>query len=159
MDRLVDFAEEGNKLDTHADVPQRIRDVICTRTEEAEARRLRKRKASDSLPVTVRVLCHGHRDGALAECSGEGQSVELDITVPKDQAPVQYSHWLSARVDNQRWRDAYTLAGKVAVNKGYDLRWLFTHQKLGRDMLIENGVLEGIAATFVSEILDWTRDS
>ncbi|KAK8048247.1 hypothetical protein PG994_009977 [Apiospora phragmitis] len=151
MDRLVDYAEEGHTLETHADVPQGIRDVICTRTDEAEARRLRKRKASDPLPVTVRVLCHGHRDNGPADCSGESHSAQLDITVPKDQAPVRYSDWLSAKVDNQRWRDAYKLAGEVAVDKGYDLRWLFTHQKLGRDMLVENGVLEGIAATFVQK--------
>ncbi|KAK7928431.1 hypothetical protein PG985_005429 [Apiospora marii] len=159
MDRLVDYAEEGNKLDTHADVPQRIRDVICTRTDEAEARRLRKRKASDPLPVTVRVLCHGHRDDASAEWPGEGQWVQLDIPLPEDEAPIEYSRWLSAKVTNQRWRDASRLAGDVVVDKGYDLDWLFTHQKAGKDMLIENGVLEGVAARFVSWVPKWVDDA
>ncbi|KAI1315582.1 hypothetical protein F5Y16DRAFT_202129 [Xylariaceae sp. FL0255] len=161
MERLVDFAEEGHKLETHADVPQEIREVIFARKEEEETRRLRKRKASEPLPVNIRVFCHERRDEASPDSTpeSENQAVQIDFPVPEDKAPVQYSEWLSARITNQAWQDASRLAGQVAVDKGYDLHWLFSHQKAGKEMLIENGVLEGVAARFVSWVQRWADDT
>lgn len=60
-----------------------------------------------------------------------------------------------AKVSNQKWREAYQLAGEVTVDKGYDLYWLYIHQTAGKDMLITNGVLEGVAARFVSWVSNW----
>ena len=50
------------------------------------------------------------------------------------------------------------LAGEVTVDKGYDLHWLHANQKAGKDMLIVNEVLEGVAARFVSWISRWVED-
>ncbi|KAI0810008.1 hypothetical protein GGR55DRAFT_695806 [Xylaria sp. FL0064] len=149
MDKLVDFAEEGHQLDTHADVPHQIREVIL------------QRKASEPLPVNVRVFCHGRSDDALAECSSESenQPVQLEFPVPEDEAPVLYSHWLTSRITNRRWQEASRLAGEVAVDRGYDLHWLFAHQKAGKEMLVQNGVLEGVAARFVSWISKWVDEA
>jgi hypothetical protein len=91
MDRLVDRAEQGYRMDTHADVPEEIRELIRTREDEEEARRKRKRKASDLLPITVRVFCHGHCDDGSVDCSGESQPIQLSFPVPEDEAPIVYS--------------------------------------------------------------------
>ncbi len=64
MDQLVNYAEEGNELNTHADVPERIRKLIYRHKDDEEARRLRKRKVSDSLPITVCFCCHGHHNAS-----------------------------------------------------------------------------------------------
>jgi hypothetical protein len=71
------------------------------------------------------------------------------------KAPIVYSRWLSAGVTNQKWREATRLEGEVTVDKGYDLRWLYNNQKAGIDMLIASGVLEGVAARFVSRVWKW----
>ncbi|KAK6062382.1 hypothetical protein SCUP234_07290 [Seiridium cupressi] len=97
MDRLVDCAEQGHKLETHADVPEGIREVIYIRKDEEKARRLRKRKASDPLPVTVRISCRGHSDDASADSAGESQLLQLDFPLPEDKAPVHYSRGLAPR--------------------------------------------------------------
>jgi hypothetical protein len=82
MNRLVDYAEEGHELRTHADMTEGTRELIHTRENE-ESRRKRKQKtsASDPLPVTVRVFCHGHRDDTLASGCGESQQVQLNCSL------------------------------------------------------------------------------
>lgn len=75
--------------------------------------------------------------------------------MPKDEAPKLYSDWLSAKVTNKNWQEASQLAGKVAVDKGFDLQWLYNHQRAGQEMLVASGVLEGVAARFVSWIPKW----
>ena len=154
MDRIVDYAEEGHRLETHDDIPNGIRDLIHTRVNEEEERRRRKQKDPEALPITLRVLCQGHRDD-ISDCWNETPSSLPHFPVPEDEAPKLYSDWLMAKVSNPEWRAASQLAGQVTVAKGYDLHWLYTHQKAGRDMLITNGVLEGVAARFVSWIYKW----
>lgn len=157
MDRLVDRAEQGYRMDTHDDVPEDIRELIRTRENEEEARRKRKRKASDQLPVNIRVFCHGHRDDGSVDYTSDSQR-ELNFSVPDDEAPIVYSDWLCAKITNEKWRTASQLANEVTVNKGYDLHWLYANQRAGKDMLIANGVLEGVAARFVSWISRWADD-
>ncbi|OZJ01708.1 hypothetical protein BZG36_05649 [Bifiguratus adelaidae] len=162
MDQLVDYAEEGNKLETHDDVPERIRELIHTRGEE-DMMRKRKRRASESLPVTLRLCCHGHHNDASADCpdrpKGKAQSmtrggrpVRLKFPMPKDEAPKLYSDWLCAQVTNQAWRASYRLASKVTIDKGYDL------QRVDAEMLIANGVLPGIAIQYASRVEEWLDD-
>ncbi|KAK9774270.1 hypothetical protein SCAR479_09134 [Seiridium cardinale] len=105
MERLVDYAEEDYKLETHTDVPEGI------------------------------------------HSAGESQLLQLDSPVLQDKAPIHYSRWLSAKVTNHNRQEVSQLAGQVTVDEGYDLHWLFTHRKAGKDMLIENGVMEGVAAS------------
>lgn len=44
MDQLVDYAEEGNKLETHDDIPERIRELICTCEDESRSAKATKLK-------------------------------------------------------------------------------------------------------------------
>lgn len=165
MDQLVNYAEEGNELNTHADVPIRIRERVFTRRDEEEARRDRKRKASNSLPITVRVCCHGHHSDPAegsdcAEVRGltRGALIRRKFPMPRDEAPNQYKDWLCESVTNETWLASYRLASKVTIEKGYDLWWLYTEQKAGAEVLVANGVLEGIATQFVSMIKEWLDD-
>lgn len=63
LSKLVDYAEEGNILQTHNDVPEPIRQQIYIREEERSERKHRKRKRSDSLPpINISVSCPGYHD-------------------------------------------------------------------------------------------------
>ncbi|KAI1325823.1 hypothetical protein F5Y16DRAFT_411218 [Xylariaceae sp. FL0255] len=127
IERLVDFAEKGHKLETHTDVLQGIREMIFIRKEEEEVYRLRKRKASEPLPINIRVFCHKRRDEASPNSipKSENQSVQIDFPVSKDKAPV-------------------------TIAKRYNLHWLSSYQKAGKKILVKNRVLEGMAARFVN---------
>jgi hypothetical protein len=54
MDRFVDYAEEGNKLEIYADMPEHIRELIHAREDEEEVRKHRKRKISDIVRYQIK---------------------------------------------------------------------------------------------------------
>jgi hypothetical protein len=150
MDQLVDYAEEGRKLDTHDDVPEGIREAIRARKDEQEARKRRKRKATDPLPITVRLCCHGHHDDRsddsdCPEMRGLTRGARLKFPMPIDEAPYRYSDWLCNSVTNDAWLASFRLASSVTIDKGYDLQWLYDRQTAGAEILVKGGVLECIA--------------
>ncbi|KAH7118707.1 hypothetical protein B0J13DRAFT_197512, partial [Dactylonectria estremocensis] len=106
LTKLVQYAEEGNQLDTHQDVPPRILDLIYAKERES-AERKRKRKTSDSegerlikiinvLPGPyTQALIEGYL-GSSSETSDVAQtkrSDDLRIPKPRDKAPGAYCQW------------------------------------------------------------------
>ncbi len=162
MERLVDFAEEGNELEKHDDVPERIRDVIYKHDEEEVARKQQKRKATDSLPSTIHICCHGHQEGSCTDSTVRPQkaarlagTVMLKFPMPVDEAPKSYCDWLCNQVTNQSWQAAYRAACQIALDKGYHLGRMYEAQAADAKMLVSCGVLQGIAIQFVSRIKEW----
>lgn len=162
MEKLVDFAEEGNKLETHDDVPERIREIIYRHKEEEIARRQLKRKASDPLPTTIHICCPGHQDRGCANSAGNPQKAVcragpamLKFPMPMDEAPKSYCDWLCSQVTNSAWQAAYRLASQITVDKGYHLGRMYEAQAVDAKMLVTYGVLPGIALQFVSRVKDW----
>lgn len=164
MNKLVDYAEEGDTLAHHDDVPEAIREPIYRHEEEEATRRQRKRKASDASQGAVRVCC-GHHTGSADgpgrlrdETQGPGRRVDqakLNFPMAVDEASEAYCDWLCAQVTKQTWQEAYRLACKVTVDKGYDLQRLHTSQSVDAKMLVAHGVLPGIALQYVSRIKEW----
>ena len=162
MGKVVDFAEEGNKLENHNDLPQRIREIIYKHDEEETARKQLKRKASDQGSSTLRICCHGHQDDACGDSTPNPHKgprrqgpEKLLFPMPMDEAPVIYRDWLCSKVTNEMWRKAYKLACKVNLEKGYHLGRMHEAQLVDAKMLAANGVLQGIALQFVSRVKEW----
>ncbi|KAL7925297.1 hypothetical protein ACQKWADRAFT_283585 [Trichoderma austrokoningii] len=162
MEKLVDFAEEGNKLETHDDVPERIREMIYRHKEEEETRRQLKRKAPDPLPTTIHICCPGHQDRGSADSAGNPQKAVcragpagLKFPMPMDEAPKSYSDWLCSQVTNSAWQAAYRLASQITLDKGYHLGRMYEAQAVDAKMLVTCGVLPGIALQFVSRVKEW----
>jgi hypothetical protein len=100
LTKLVDYAEEGNGLRTHGDVPPWIRELIYAKEQQDSERRKRKRQASvsDTLPtihITNVMPARCNKDSA--GCSGastlESQedpcpwhTLKLDIPRPIDKS-------------------------------------------------------------------------
>jgi len=161
MDKLVDYAEEGHQLTRHDDVPDGIRELIYRHDEEETVRRTRKRKASDTSPVTIRLCCQGRHDDSSAHGSDGakgGRQIKLKFPMQKDEAANPYCDWLCAQVSNPAWQQGYRLACKVSLEQGYDLERLYLAQDVETKMLIANGVKRGIAIQFVSKVPDWLDD-
>lgn len=130
MDELVDYAEEGKTLAHHDDVPEAIRDMIYRDEEEETIRQQWKREASDPSPMAVLFCCGEHTASAdgpnwvRGETQGSGRRgdpVKLNFPVASDEAPEAYCDWLCSQVTNRTWQEAYRLACKVTLAKGYDL--------------------------------------
>lgn len=157
MEKLVEYAEDGNKVETQDDIPERIRELIWRHEEEEQERKRLKRKATDPPMPTISVYCHGG-------CDGPGKKVRhadpgpLKLPMPPDQAPESYCDWLCSQVTDIDWLAAYRLARRVMVSKGYTLGQLDKDQAVKAKMLFDNGVLEGIAEQFVERIREWLSD-
>lgn len=162
MDKLIDFAEEGHKLETHGDVPDRIREVIYKHEEEDAERKRQKRKASDPLQNSIRICCHGSHSGSCHDSDANTSKVArvakadiLRLPMPVNKAPELLCEWLCNQVTNERWQSAYQLAGKITVDNGYHLGRMYESQAFYADLLVKGGVLLGIADQFVSRIREW----
>jgi hypothetical protein len=147
LEQLVDCAEEGIQLKSHADVPERIREMIKTR--EMEAMQRRKRKARDDLPD--RCCCryrHSHTllDRADRALAPGAEQVKLNLPMRIDEALLPYSDFLAADVSDGDWKASYRAAGITAKKKGYHLEWLQ-----------EEGIMPGIAEQFADreKIMEW----
>ncbi|TWU71467.1 hypothetical protein ED733_002851 [Metarhizium rileyi] len=162
MEKFVDYAEEGNKLEKHDGVPERLREIIYKHDEEATMRKQLKRKASDPLPTTIRICSHGLQDGTCTDPAVSSQRAirsagpaRLKFPMPIDEAPKSYCDWLCCQVTNETWHAAYRLACQIAIDYGYDLNQMYKDQVVEAEMLATKGVLQGIAIQFVSRIKEW----
>jgi hypothetical protein len=152
LTKLVDFAEEGNTLRTHGDVPPWIRELIYAKDQQDSERRKRKRQASisESLPpIYINVSTPG------TQAAGAQSATQLDIPQPVDQSLRRYCGWLCARVTDPVWKSGYRDACRIALEEGLDLERLFFAQDIEAKSLIDKGVKRGIAIQFVSKVKAW----
>lgn len=155
LEKLVEFAEDGNKLETQDHMPERIREIIYKRVEEEAERKLLKRKATDPVPTTIRVCCSSSHDGCSEPRKAARREDPLKFPMPIDEAPESYCDWLCSQVTNAAWHAAYRLASEVVLNEGYDLAQVDRDRAVNVKMLVASGVRRGIAVQFVSRIREW----
>ncbi|KAK4148823.1 hypothetical protein C8A00DRAFT_19406 [Chaetomidium leptoderma] len=172
LTKLVDYAEEGNTLRTHGDVPPWIRELIYAKDQQDSERRKRKRQASvsESLPPihitnVLRARCNQDSAGCSTVSAPETReeariryTTQLDIPQPIDKSLHRYCEWLCARVTDPVWKDGYRVARKIALEEGLDLERLFSAQDVETKSLIEKGVKRGIAIQFVSKVKAWLEE-
>lgn len=162
LEQLIDCAEQGVELKSHADVPERIREMIKTREKEDNGRR--KRKAAASLSDRLGRCCgHCRHDDAPPDCRDRRHAcdvnlIKLNLPMKIDEAPGSYSDWLAAQVVNAEWQASYRAAGKAAIEGGYDLQWFCDNKAPGIDMLKAAGIMPGIADRFVKKVTEWVDE-
>ncbi|GAB1319495.1 hypothetical protein MFIFM68171_09705 [Madurella fahalii] len=169
LTKLIDYAEEGNILRTHGDVPPWIRELIYTKEQQDSERRKRKRPGSFSESLTpihitniMPARCNqdsvGWSTGSTPETREETYSWhahKLNIPRPIDQSMYRYCEWLCAAVTDQAWKNGYREACEIALEEGLDLERLYSAQDVEARSLAEKGVKRGIAIQFVSKVKAW----
>ena len=160
LEQLIDCAEEGMELKSHADVPERIREAIKAREVES-VQRGKKRKAAEAFQAACCGGCRRH-DATLDNFDrGQGHRadlVNLNLPMSIDKALESYSDWLVAQVDNVEWRESYRAAGAAAIKEGYELQWFCNNEAAGVEVLKENEIKRGIATQFVEKITKWVKE-
>lgn len=143
LTKLVQYAEEGNQLDTHQDVPPRILDLIYAKEREGIERKL-KRKASGSegeRPINIINVLPGSYYQAQALIEGSlGSNLEtsdvaqgrrsdgLRIPKPRDEAPISYRQWHCAQINNPTWKAGFWEARWITMDACLDLRYVYADQ-------------------------------
>ncbi|KAI7762676.1 hypothetical protein LZL87_014164 [Fusarium oxysporum] len=167
LTKMVEYAEQGNELRTHRDMPPYILDMIYEK-ERLEGERRAKRKASSlesDRPIKiVNVLPspygHSAAEGCTPPSSNFGTAspsvVDLtDLVIPKpiDRAVDDYTEWLCDQVEDENWKAGFRSAGSITKADCLDLRHVYQDRDIG--YYVNQGVKAGIARSFVQDIKLW----
>jgi hypothetical protein len=167
LTKMVEYAEQGNELRTHRDVPPYILDMIYEK-ERLDGERRVKRKAPSSESdrpikiVNVMPSPYGHpaAEGYTPPSSNLGcvspSVVDLtDLVIPKpiDRAVDDYTEWLCDKVEDERWKTGFRSAGSITKADCLDLRHVYQDRNIG--YYVDQGVKAGIARSFVQDIKMW----
>ncbi|KAM0293120.1 hypothetical protein ACHAPM_011721 [Fusarium culmorum] len=167
LTKMVEYAEQGNELRTHRDVPPYILDMIYEK-ERLDGEQRVKRKApsleSDRPIKIVNVLPspYGHStvEGCTPPSSNFGTTspsvVDLiDLVIPKpiDRAVDDYTEWLCDQVEDEHWKAGFRSAGSITKADCLDLRHVYQDRDI--EYYVNQGVKAGIARSFVQGIKMW----
>ncbi|KAK3369561.1 hypothetical protein B0T24DRAFT_532892 [Lasiosphaeria ovina] len=167
LTKLIDYAEEGNMLRTHADVPPWIRELIYAKQQQDPERRKRKRQgSSESLPPIhiTNIMPARNQDSVGWSTRSTPETREdmriwhaprLNIPRPIDKSMHRYCEWLCAGVTDLAWKNGYRDACKIALEEGLDLERLYLAQDVEAKSLAEKGVKRATAIQFVSKVRAW----
>ena len=172
LTKLVRYAEEGNELNTHRDVPEALRELIYAKDQQRLERK-QKRKATsepeDSHPIKIiNVLpsqCDCRREttaGTLGADRGSelvasaARAADFCIPEPRDKAIQTYCQWQCNRVMGVEWKRGFQKAFTIAMKECLDLKHIYEDQDV--EFFVENGVSRGIARSFVRDIEAWASE-
>ncbi|KAM0539656.1 hypothetical protein ACHAO7_011967 [Fusarium culmorum] len=167
LTKMVEYAEQGNELRTHRDVPPYILDMIYEK-ERLDGERRAKRKApsseSDRPIKIVNVLPSPYGHSTVEGCTPPSSTFgtvspsvvdPTDLVIPKpiDRAVDDYTDWLCDQVEDEHWKAGFRSAGSITKADCLDLRHVYQDRDIG--YYVNQGVKAGIARSFVQDIKMW----
>merc|ERR1711939_568781 len=168
MRKLVTHMNEGNKFESHHDVPDTIRQQLYA---EADQRTVAHRVTRPPNPRVAQVrMCES---SPASEHGGQQCSPErtpptlvatprpivldpLDIPGSHEKAIQDYVKWQQDQADSQEWIGQFAKAGDILITQGFRLNLFYQTQRL--DLLTEGGVLQGIAESFHNDLPQWAPE-
>lgn len=169
MQELVTYSEDGNKFDEQKDVPPHIRDLIYKKDRNEKLRKedkKRKRATSPSANYPVQIILPNTSNPNPNE-SGVGlntrdnnrpvpHAVEWNIPEPRDDAIKRYCIWHCGRVNCEEWKESFRSASTITLRQGLDLKDIYQDKLV--DIYIKEGVLLGIARSWVNDVRRWVDE-
>lgn len=153
------YSKEGNKFkDQKKDVPQFIRDMIYKKVrlnkqrKESSKKRKRRDSFTDSYPILITNILPGpSNQGALEDVDVD----EWDIPEPRDDAIEQYGIFHCARVSSDFQKASIQKAVAFTFQQRLDLKYIYICQQPYVKILINAGILLGIAESWVHNVKKW----
>ncbi len=166
---LIIHMQDGHTLETHDDVPQKIRDELYAEEQQSLKRHQKATRTSNAShpPITItNVLPAPHYQTSHLVSSLAGTPApdmpskstpidRLNIPSPRDKAVEDYCAWQKSQVMKPALKVEYQKACDVIIEDGMDLeliRW-----DPNPDFLIKRGVKKGIAEHVVGDIDYWVK--
>ncbi|PTD03466.1 hypothetical protein FCULG_00012778 [Fusarium culmorum] len=165
LTKLVEYAEEGNELRTHRDVPPYILDMIYEKDRLDGERRVKRKATSSESERPIKIVNvlpspYGHpsTEGCTPPSPNYGivspSVVDLtDLVIPKpiDRAVDDYTEWLCDQVEDENWKAGFRSAGSITKAECLDLRHVYQDRDIR--YYTDQGVKVGIARSFVQDIM------
>jgi hypothetical protein len=162
---LVKYVEQGGVLETHADVPDSVREQLYA---EENQRLDKKKKAADNStmgsmcpPINITVLPAGssqqstHPPANDAMPTGPGCTDSIIVDGLLDVAVDEYTEWQQSRVSNETFRENINKARDVTLENCLDLMQIHEDQDPG--FFVKHGVKVGAPRRFVHDIGLWVK--
>ncbi|EXL66213.1 hypothetical protein FOPG_17595 [Fusarium oxysporum f. sp. conglutinans race 2 54008] len=130
---MVEYAEQGNELRTHRDVPPYILDMIYEKERLDGERRVKRKAPSLESDRPIKIV-----------------NVLPSPPLWKDD----YTEWLCDQVEDEHWKAGFRSAAGITKADCLDLRHVYQDQVIG--YYVNQGVKAGIARSFVQDIRMWT---
>ncbi|KAM0703903.1 hypothetical protein Q7P35_008909 [Cladosporium inversicolor] len=164
MKSLIRHVQEGGQLESHADVPEIVRQQLYAEQQE---RLQRKRKASNGdsnghPPITINNvlpastgLSTGHEAAGTASTLKAAMPRDFELPGFHDVALHQYSEWHQSRVFDTNLKADFKRARDVALENALDLDLI--HEENDPNFFEQQGVKRGTAKRFVRDIERWVK--
>ena len=162
---LVKYVEQGGVLETHADVPDSVREQLYA--EENQLLDKKKKAAENSTtgsvcpPININVLPAGSSQQSIqppatdAMATGPGCTESIIIDGLLDVAVDKYTEWQQSRVSNEAFRENINKARDVTLENCLDLMQIYEDQD--PSFFVTHGVKVGAARRFVRDIGLWVK--
>lgn len=167
MRSLIKHVDEGNSLESHADVPQVVRQQLYAEQQERvhKQHKTSAGNASNLPPITINNVLPGsassasgtHAEAAAAAASGPVASIPQDFELPgfRDVALNEYSKWHQSKVFNSDLKADFRKAEAVTLENALDLDLIY--EENDPDFFEKQGVKKGTAKRWVRDIPRWAK--
>jgi hypothetical protein len=151
----------GNKLDSHNDIPDQVRQQLYAEADQRASRCQDARRT----PAPIQQLQANTRAATTAPEHASSTAAivppavleSLDIPGPHEDAIRNYVTWQQGQATSDEWISQYAKAGDILLKQGFKLGLFYERQLV--DLLTDEGILRGIALTFHSEIPKWLSEN
>jgi hypothetical protein len=161
LKRLVLYKEEGNKLESHDDVPDNVRqELYAVEQQRLERQQQPNHQASKSMPpIHITNVMPGQTSTESSDTptasrgngnSATGQGERIRIVGQRDIAVHEYTAWQRSQVHSEELKSQFDQAESAILKHGWDLEQI--HQSRNLAVMTNEGVLEGIARRYVKDI-------
>ncbi|KAH8901578.1 hypothetical protein GQ53DRAFT_800935 [Thozetella sp. PMI_491] len=165
---LVEYIEQGGRLQSHDDMPEFFRQQLFAEEQRYSEEQQRKRVSTTSYPpinITNVMPTPTPSPEALVMPSAAPtpamQPVScvvpfpLEIPGPRDVAVKEYCEWQGSQVEHPNIKEEFRKIYLVMMEYCLDLEQVYEDQD--SEFFIQNGVKIGVARRFVRDIGKWAK--
>lgn len=167
LKQLVLYKEEGNKLESHDDVPDQVRqELFAVEQQRLERQQQSAKQSSKALPpIHITNVLPGHVSDQASDSSGTNvafaatlapeQTTCVKIVGQRDIAVHKYTAWQRSQVHNADLKSQFDQAESAILKHGWDLEQVYQTKNVA--VMTNEGVMEGIAQRYVRDIAEWAK--
>ncbi|PTD02532.1 hypothetical protein FCULG_00012603 [Fusarium culmorum] len=145
LTKIVEYAEEGNEVRTHRDVPPYILDIIYEKDRLDGERRVKRKATSAESDRPIKIVNvlpspygYPNTEGCTPPSSSFGtvspsvvDLTDLEIPKPIDRAVDDYTEWLCDRVEDRGWKAGFRSVGSITKADCLDLKHVHQDRDVG----------------------------